>query len=52
MYVTDVESIMVTLELALSSKRKRHLIGGTLMSVSLLFAGLAITVMTVKEEMV
>ncbi len=32
------------------TKRKRHILGGILMSVSLLFGGLAITVVTVKKE--
>lgn len=34
----------------LDTKKKRHLAGGILMSVSLLFGGLAITVLTVKSE--
>lgn len=33
-----------------SKKKKRHLAGGILMSVSLLFAGLAFTVVTLKTE--
>ena len=34
----------------LNTKKKRHLAGGILMSVSLLFGGLAVTVLTVKSE--
>ena len=34
----------------LDTKRKRHITGGILLSVSFLFGGLAITVMTVKNE--
>lgn len=34
----------------LDTKKKRHLAGGILASVSLLFGGLAITVLTVKSE--
>lgn len=35
---------------ALSTKRKRHIAGGVLMSISLLFGGLALTILTVKNE--
>lgn len=31
-------------------KRKRHITGGILLSVSLLFGGLALTVMTIQNE--
>ena len=34
----------------LDTKRKRHLAGGILLSVSLLFGGLAITVFTVDHK--
>lgn len=33
-----------------SSARRRHIAGGILMSLSLLFGGLALTVMTIKSE--
>lgn len=32
------------------NKRKRHIIGGVLLSVSLLFGGLALTVISIKNE--
>lgn len=35
---------------SLSTKKRRHLAGGILMSVSLFFGGLAITIMTLKTE--
>ena len=38
------------LDQALDTRRKRHLAGGVLMSISLLFGGLAITIMTTKTE--
>ena len=38
------------LEYSLNTKKKRHLAGGILMSISLLFGGLAITVLTLKQE--
>ena len=33
----------------LDTKRKRHITGGILLSASLLFGGLALTVMTINE---
>ena len=38
------------LDYSLNTKKKRHLAGGILMSISLLFGGLAITVLTLKQE--
>lgn len=38
------------LDLSLDTRKKRHIVGGVLLSVSLLFGGLAITVMTIKTE--
>lgn len=38
------------LDHALNTKRKRHITGGVLMSISLLFGGLALTILTVKNE--
>ena len=38
------------LDYVLDTKRKRHITGGILLSVSFLFGGLAITVMTIKNE--
>ena len=34
----------------LDTKRKRHITGGILLSTSLLFGGLALTVMTIQNE--
>lgn len=38
------------LDYILSSRRKRHIVGGILLSASMLFGGLALTVMTIKDE--
>lgn len=38
------------LDYSLDTKKKRHIAGGILMSISVLFGGLAFTVMTVKTE--
>lgn len=38
------------LDVTLDTKRKRHILGGVLISISLLFGGLAFTVITLKTE--
>lgn len=45
-----LEGVIASLDYLLNSKRKRHIMGGILMSASLLFAGLAFTVITLKTE--
>ena len=45
-----LENIISVLDYVLDTKRKRHITGGILLSVSILFGGLAITVMTIKNE--
>ena len=42
--------IVAMLEKTLGTRSKRHIMGGTLISVSLLFSGLALTVMTLKTD--
>lgn len=44
------DDFICMLDNILSSKRKRHIAGGMLLSVSLLFGGLAFTTLTVKSE--
>lgn len=48
--MNNIEYMMETINNLLDSKEKRHILGGILLSVSLLFGGLAITAITVKEE--
>jgi hypothetical protein len=43
-------NLISTLDYILDTKRKRHITGGILLSVSILFGGLALTVMTIKNE--
>ncbi|MCM1525379.1 MAG: histidine kinase [Ruminococcus sp.] len=43
------EEFIEMLDISLDTKRKRHIIGGMLMSVSLLFGGLALTAMTLDR---
>lgn len=44
------DTLLSMLDQILDTKKKRHLAGGVLMSVSLLFGGLAVTVLTLKAE--
>jgi hypothetical protein len=48
--VNGLENVVTALDYVLGAKRKRHIIGGILLSVSMLFGGLALTVMTIKSE--
>lgn len=50
MIMRRLEDFLSVLEYSLNNKSKRHILGGILMSVSLLFGGLAITVLTLKVE--
>lgn len=45
-----LEGVIASLEYLLSNKKKRHIMGGILLSASMLFAGLAFTVITIKTE--
>lgn len=45
-----LELLMVLIEETLDTKKKRHIVGGILMSVSLFFGGLAVTVITINRE--
>lgn len=45
-----IENLISMLDYMLDTKRKRHIIGGVLLSASLLFGGLALTVMTIKGD--
>ena len=46
--VNRLEEIMMSLEYILNNQRKRHIMGGTLLSASLLFAGLAFAILSLK----
>lgn len=45
-----MDDILSMLDDALTSKRRRHLVGGILVSVSLLFCGLTYTVITLRMD--
>jgi hypothetical protein len=46
----SLEDIISMLDFTLDTKRKRHIVGGILLSVSMLFGGLALTAMTLGTE--
>lgn len=51
--VTDMEgfaNLVSMMDYVLDTKRKRHITGGLLLSAALLFGGLAVTVMSIKDE--
>ena len=43
------DRILSVIDAAIDTDRKRHIAGGILLSASLLFGGLAITVITIKK---
>ena len=45
-----LEDLVEMLDQALNTKTKRHITGGVLLSISVLFGGLAVTIMTLKTE--
>ena len=45
-----IENALNMIDYSLGTKRKRHIAGGILLSISLLFGGLAFTVMSLKME--
>lgn len=51
--VMDMEgfaNMISMMDYVLDTKRKRHITGGLLLSAALLFGGLAMTVMSIKDE--
>lgn len=45
-----LEDLLSMLDHSLNTNKKRHITGGVLLSISLLFGGLALTIMTLKME--
>ena len=45
-----LEILLEMLDEALDTRRKRHIVGGILLSVSLFFGGLAVTIITINKE--
>ena len=50
MDIDGFENFISLFDYTINTKRKRHITGGILLSISLLFGGLAFTVMTLKME--
>lgn len=50
MLTERLDSFITMVGYSLDTKRKQHLVGGILVSVALLFGGLAVTVITIKSE--
>lgn len=50
MDIDGFEGLISLLDYTINTRRKRHITGGILLSISLLFGGLAFTVMTIKME--
>lgn len=48
--MNGIGNFISMLDFVLDSKRKRHITGGILLSASLLFGGLALTVMTINNN--
>ena len=46
----NLNKVLSIIDVALNTKRKRHIAGGVLISISLLFGSLAFTVTTLKTE--
>lgn len=45
-----LEGLINSIDYIIDSKRKRHIMGGILVSTSLLLAGLAVTIITLRHE--
>lgn len=48
--MNQLEILIELLDETLDTRRKRHIVGGILLSVSLFFGGLAITIVTIDRE--
>lgn len=46
----EMNEALDTIDMMLDTKKKRHIVGGVLISLAFLLGGLAITALTIKEE--
>lgn len=46
----EINVFLSMMDCVLDTKRKRHIVGGILLSASLFFGGLALTIMTIESE--
>ncbi len=45
-----LSAVIQTADYILDTRRKRHIVGGLMLSAALLFGGIALTIMTIKSE--
>lgn len=45
-----IDNIVAMIDYMLNTQRKRHIVGGILISMSALFGELAVTALTIKQE--
>ena len=45
-----IDNIVAMIDYMLNTQRKRHIVGGILISMSALFGGLAVTALTINQE--
>ena len=48
--IATIGNLLCYFDELLDNKRKRHILGGTLISLSALFGGLGVTVITISKE--
>lgn len=48
--IERLDYLMNSIDYVVCTKRKRHIMGGMLMSISLLFGGLAFTILKLNEK--
>ena len=48
--MNELADMISMLDFLLNTRRKRHIVGGILISLSTLFGGLAVTVMTIHKD--
>ena len=45
-----IDNILNSMDYVLNTSKKRHIVGGVLLSASALLGGLALTIMTIRSE--
>ncbi len=45
-----IDNILNSIDYVLNTSKKRHIVGGVLLSASALLGGLALTIMTIRSE--
>lgn len=50
MFFELIDNILNSIDYVLNTSKKRHIVGGVLLSASALLGGLALTIMTIRSE--